>query len=144
VRAVNDLLDEYRRKGAKKHFDGVAPHPYAAKLKGVQQQVNEFRKAMKRGGDAGADLWVTEIGLGSARGGNPLNRGSKGQAKGLKQTFRYFTKRAGRLNVRAVTWFSWMDAQTRICAWCATSGLFTQQLVPKRSWDAFTRFTGGS
>jgi len=138
------LQSLYRRKGAKNHFDGVAPHPYGAKLKGVKQQVNNFRKAMKRGGDAGADLWVTEIGLGSARGGNPLNRGPKGQAKGLKQAFGYFTRSAGRLNVRAVTWFSWMDSPTRICAWCATSGLFTQQLAPKRSWDAFTRFTGGS
>jgi hypothetical protein len=138
------LKQLYRRKGAKNHFDGVAPHPYGAKLKAVQQQVNLFRTAMKRGGDRGADLWITELGWGSARGGNPLNRGPKGQAKNLKQAFGYFTRRAGRLNVRAVTWFSWMDSQSRICAWCAKSGLFTRQLAPKRSWDAFTRFTGGS
>jgi hypothetical protein len=134
----------YNRKGAKKHFDGVALHPYGAKLKAVQEQVGLFRKAMKRGRDGGADLWITELGWGSARGGNPLNRGPKGQATRLKQAFKYFTKRRGSLNVRTVIWFSWMDSLTKICAWCPKAGLFDTQFAPKRSWGAFTRFTGGS
>jgi polysaccharide biosynthesis protein PslG len=134
----------YARKGAKKHFDGVALHPYGAKLKAIEEQVNLFRKAMKRGRDGGADLWITELGWGSARGGNPLNRGPQGQATRLKQAFKYFTKRQNRLNVRAVVWFSWMDSAAKICAWCPKSGLFDQQLAPKRSWRAFIKFTGGS
>ncbi|MGH2986858.1 MAG: glycosyl hydrolase [Solirubrobacterales bacterium] len=138
------LQQLYKRKGAKKHFDGVAVHPYGAKLKAVQEQVELFRKAMKRGRDRGADLWITELGWGSARGGNPLNRGPKGQATRLKQAFKYFKKRRGKLNVRGVTWFSWMDSEAKICAWCPKSGLFTTQLAPKRSWRAFIKFTGGS
>jgi Glycosyl hydrolase catalytic core len=134
----------YRKKGAKRYFDGVAPHPYGAKLKKVQEQIDLVRETMKRGGDRGADLWITELGWGSARSGNPLNRGPKGQATNLQQAFKYFTKRRGRLNAQTVIWFSWMDSQTRICAWCPTSGLFTSQLTPKRSWQAFTKFTGGS
>jgi polysaccharide biosynthesis protein PslG len=138
------LAKLYKRKGAKKHFDGVALHPYGAKLKAVQEQVGLFRKAMKRGRDRGADLWITELGWGSARGGNPLNRGPRGQATRLKQAFKYFTKRRGKLNVRTVIWFSWMDSAARICAWCPKSGLFDQQFAPKRSWRGFVKFTGGS
>jgi polysaccharide biosynthesis protein PslG len=134
----------YDRKGAKKHFDGVALHPYGAKLKAAQEQVELFRKAMKRGRDGGADLWITELGWSSARGGNPLNRGPQGQAARLKQAFKYFKKRRGKLNVPTVVWFSWMDSPAKICAWCPESGLFDQQFAPKRSWRAFIKFTGGS
>ena len=37
-------------------------------------------------------MYVTEVGAGSASGGNPLNRGTKGQAKLLKQIYKYFLK----------------------------------------------------
>ena len=76
------LQSLYRRKGAKNHFDGVAPHPTGRKLKGVKQQVNEFRKAMKRGGDAGADLWVTEIGVGLGPRRQPAQSRAQGPGQG--------------------------------------------------------------
>jgi hypothetical protein len=89
-------------------------------------------------------MWITEIGWGSAKGGNPLNRGTQGQAQRLKQSFKYLQKKRNKLNLETVTWFSWMDSTTSICDWCAKSGLFKAGLVEKPAWRAFTKFTGGS
>jgi hypothetical protein len=131
----------YRRKGAKKDFDGVAAHPYGAKLNNLRQQVDGYRAEMKRARDGRASLWITEIGWGSAAGGNPLNVGKKGQAKRLQQTFRYFVRARNKLNLKLVAWFSWRDSATSICDWCASSGLYTKGLRPKPAWRAFTKLT---
>jgi hypothetical protein len=133
----------YRRHGVQRDFDGVAPHPYGARMKAIRQQVGRFREEMRRARDRGADLWVTEIGWGSAKGGHPLNRGRRGQAKRLTQAYRYFRAHRGPLNVKTVVWFSWLDSETSICDWCASSGLFARGLRPKPAWRAFTRLTGG-
>ena len=136
------LSDFYKLKGIEKKFDGVGIHPYGAKVKKVADQVDLFTKEMKR--DKKASLWVTEIGAGSAKGGNPLNRGKRGQAKVVKDSYKYFAKKRKKLNVETVVWFSFVDSPIEICEWCSTSGLFAEGLVEKPSWRAFTKFTGGS
>jgi polysaccharide biosynthesis protein PslG len=145
VIAGSDFLDRlYQVRGARKDFDGVAPHPYAGEVARVKRQTNATRKIMRRRGDAGADLWITELGWASSEGSNPLEKGLEGQAKRLKQAFQYYKRARNRLNVKAVTWFSWMDSASEICEWCASSGLFGQGLVEKPAWRAFVKFTGGS
>jgi polysaccharide biosynthesis protein PslG len=140
----------YRVKGSKTTFDGVAPHPYAAKFKGgnktVLRQLDLFRRAMRRGGDGNADLWITEIGWASEKGGNPLNRGPRGQANRLEQAFKYFVRKRRKLNIENVTWYSWRDnlaADIGLCAWCPQSGLLEEDYDGKPSLRAFERFTGG-
>ena len=110
----------------------------------MADQVELFRKEMKQADDAATSLWVTEIGWGSANGGNPLNRGLSGQAERLKQAFKYFSKNRNKLKLATVTWFSWMDSKTSICEWCSKSGLFKTGLKEKPAWRAFTKFSGGS
>jgi hypothetical protein len=138
------LEDFYKLKGVKKDFDAVAIHPYGASLGKVSGQVELFHDVMKQSRDPNAGLWVTEIGAGSANGGNPLNRGLQGQAKLLKTTFKYFEKKRNKFNIENVTWFSWVDSKESICDWCKTSGLFKTRLREKPAWRAFTKFTGGS
>lgn len=140
------LADLYDIKGAKKTFDGVAAHPYAAKMNKVTQQVELLRDAMKDGGDSGADLWITEIGWASDGPQNPLVRGEKGQAERVKEAYKFFSKKRGKWNVRAVVWYSWRDNPDSggLCIWCPGSGLVTKDLTPKPSLKAFTKFTGGS
>jgi polysaccharide biosynthesis protein PslG len=144
IKGSKYLRKLYKVKGAKKNFDGVAPHPYGARVKKVSQQIDLIRKELRKGGDPKAELWVTELGWSSEKGGNPLNRGPKGQATRLKQAFKYFKKNRRKLHVETVNWFSWMDSPTSICKWCADSGLFKAGLVEKPAWRAFTKFTGGS
>jgi len=144
VTAWNYLAKLYKRKGVKKDFDGVAPHPYGQRLKKVQLQIDRTRATMKQAGDAGTGLWITEIGWGSQKGGNPLNRGRKGQAQSLKEAYKYFQKQRRKLKVKTVAWFTWTDSPNPICEWCPTAGLFDSALQPKPSWRALTKFTGGS
>jgi hypothetical protein len=134
----------YKVKGVKKNFDAVAPHPYGAKIGKVSSQIDLYRKVMKGAHDKRASMYVTEVGAGSAKGGTSLNRGKKGQAKLLKQIYKYFLKRRNKLNVEAVDWFSWMDSQTSICSWCSSSGLLTTSGAAKPSYKKFTQLTGGS
>ncbi|MQA76175.1 MAG: hypothetical protein GEU88_17885 [Solirubrobacterales bacterium] len=144
VKGSKYLKKLYRVKGAKKSFDGVAPHPYGAKVSTVVDQIELFRAVMKKAKDKRTDLWITELGWGSAKGGNPLNRGTKGQAKRLKGAFKYFKKHRRKLRIENVDWFTWSDSENRICAWCSTAGLFEAGLAPKPAWRAFTKFTHGS
>lgn len=137
------LRDLYRIKGIEKHFDGVAVHPYGAKVSAVIDQVEGFRDESLRAGDRNASLWVTETGWSSASGGNRLNVGSQGQASRLTDAFDYFLANRGRLNLESVDWFSWMDSTTSICQWCAKSGLMKTGRRAKPAWRAFTDLTGG-
>lgn len=144
IPASKYLAQLYRIKGVKSDFDGISIHPYGASLGKVAGQVDLFRDVLKRGHDSKTELWVTEVGAGSANGGNPLNRGLQGQASLLKQIFKYFEKNRRKFNVENVTWYSWMDSKVSFCDWCKTSGLFKTGLKPKPAWRAFTKFTGGS
>jgi polysaccharide biosynthesis protein PslG len=152
--AAWDYLEKlYKVKGAKKSFDGVAPHPYAAKFskpgsqRSVLGQVELFRDEIKDARDRSASLWFTELGWASGGPPNPLNRGEAGQAKRLKEAFKFLKRKRGPWNIETVDWYSWRDnsaAGKALCEWCPKSGLFSESLEPKPSWDAFTRFTGGS
>ncbi len=99
----------YDVKGAKKHFDGVAPHPYAAKLDKVLVQIDLLRDEMIAAGDRRTDLWITEIGWASGGAPNPLNRGLQGQADRLREMFSYFKRKRNKLGIRNVDWYSWRD-----------------------------------
>ena len=138
------LADFYKVKGVKSDFDGVAPHPYGASIGKVTDQVKTYRKVVKRAGDGNAAMYVTEIGAGSANGGSSLNRGKKGQAKLLKQIYKFFIKKRNSFNVEQVDWFSWQDSTVSICDWCKSSGLLTTGDVAKPSYKAFTKLTGGT
>ena len=133
----------YKVGGIKKQFDGVAVHPYGKQVKAVTDQVEAFRKESVKAKDKPATLWVTETGWSSKKGGHPLNVGSKGQSKRLKESFTFFKKNRKKLKIQQVDWYSYKDAPS-VCAWCADSGLFTTAGSPKPSWTAFTKFTGGS
>ena len=138
----------YRTPGTATNFDGVAAHPYAATIQGVEQQIDHLRTEMRRAKDRRTEMWVTEIGWASSGEPHPLNRGPKGQARRLRQAFELLRRRRDELNLQLITWYSWRDDTTTgagICGWCPYSGLFAENGADaKPAWHAFTRFTGGS
>jgi hypothetical protein len=138
------LADFYDIKGISKSFDGVAIHPYGSTIKKVQSSTELFADVIKQARDKKVGLWVTEIGAGSKNGGNALNKGKKGQATLLTDSYKYFEKARKKYNIQAVDWFSWQDQQTAICSWCASSGLLTTTGGTKPSLKAFVKLTGGS
>ena len=147
IAAWDFLRRLYRIKGAKKDFEGVAAHPYAARLKKVKQQMELFRDEIKRAADRKVGLWITELGWASDGPKNPLNRGWAGQALRLKQVFRFFVKRRRKWKIKNVDWYSWRDNRSfaeALCVWCPFTGLVTDGLGAKPSLEAFVGFTGGS
>ncbi len=77
-----DFLDTlYDVPGIKSEFDVAALHPYSSSVDGLRQQLQLFRAVMRKHGDGGTPLWITELGWGSAppdRFG--INQGLMGQA----------------------------------------------------------------
>jgi Glycosyl hydrolase catalytic core len=144
VDGVDYLSDLYDVKGITKYFDGVAIHPYGATIKKIEAQAKLFTDVIKKAHDKKVGVWVTEIGAGSDTGGSSLNKGEKGQAKLLTDTYKYFMKVRNKLNIQAVDWFSWQDSQTSICVWCPSSGLVTTTGDAKASLKAFVKLSGGS
>ena len=145
VFAWNYLRRLYRVPGIAAQFDGVAVHPYAARLTKVIQQVKLMRREIVRAHDT-AEMWITEIGWSSGKGDNPLERGKRGQASRLRESMRYLIGHKDSFNIRNVTWFAWRDLGGRpVCEWCGKAGLFNAgSLTPKPAWRTLMTFTGGS
>jgi hypothetical protein len=138
------LADLYDVKGASKTFDAIAPHPYGGTVSKVSSQIDLFEDVVKKAHDKKVGMYVTEIGAGSDTGGSSLNKGKKGQATLLTDTYKYFLKQRKKLNIEAVDWFSWQDSKASICAWCSSSGLIDTGSKTKPSYKAFVKLTGGS
>jgi polysaccharide biosynthesis protein PslG len=140
------FLAKLYKRGAKPFFDAAASHPYSPNLSGIRFQIKKFRKVMKRNHDKGADVWVTEMGWGSKKHvGSPLGKGTKGQARLLKKSFRLLKHKRGKWNIHGIGWFTFKDHQSpTFCPWCGAAGLFTQALEPKPAWKRYVKFTGGT
>ncbi|HEX8690408.1 MAG TPA: hypothetical protein VF729_09230 [Solirubrobacterales bacterium] len=132
-----------RTPGVKAKFDGIALHPYTTAFQNVAPQIEEVRSVMKAHGDAATGLWITELTWSSGPPDNGFAKGPRGQVKQLKGAFSALTRNAVRWRLKRVYWFSLEDAKGA-CNFCDGSGLFTEALVPKPSWRAFVRFTGGA
>jgi hypothetical protein len=130
----------YRVNGVKGAFDTLAAHPYSASLRGIKYQLRKLRDAAHDNRDRGVKLRITEFGWGSAKRGN-LNKGRRGQARMLTQTFRLFERERRSWNIKGANWFAWQDNPQGACSFCPTAGLFTAGGDAKPSWRAFQRIS---
>jgi polysaccharide biosynthesis protein PslG len=131
----------YRAKG-KKYFDAVAMHPYSTTPGDALRAVRDTRKIMARFKDKKAKLWVTEVGWATGGVATALTVSPQRQASYLRKTFGVLAKNRKRMKIAGVVWYSWRDLPGGV--WFNHTGLFTQALDPKPSWNAFVGLTGGS
>jgi Glycosyl hydrolase catalytic core len=127
----------YRKRGVKPNFDSIALHPYAARLKGMVEQIDAARAAVKRARDRKVGMWVTELGWASSGPKDEnLVYGLKGQAKQLRKAFKILRRNRGPWRVRGIYWYAWRDTppDAGICDWCPGAGLFAQDGTPKPAW----------
>ena len=141
VRLDRYLPGIYRAKG-KKFFDAVAVHPYATTPQDALRAVQDTRKIMAQYKDKKAKLWITEVGWATGGVATPLTVSPQRQAAYLRKTFNMLAKNRGRMRIAGVIWYSWRDLPGGV--WFNHTGLFTQTLDPKPSWNAFVSLTGGS
>jgi hypothetical protein len=143
-RFLNQL---YRVPGIKRDFDAAALHPYARSITQLRIELQRIRAVMTRNGDARTPLWITELGWGSGdRSASKLNKGMNGQKRLLSQAFELILDHRRTWNIGRLFWFSWRDGgpefDTGNCNFCHTSGLLTQEGVPKPAWDAYRQYAG--
>lgn len=146
IPAATFLEQLYLVPGLKKYFDGVSLHPYAVDSETLEEIVEEFHQVSVKFHDR-PGLYITEIGWGSQNNfkHDAFEQGSKGQVRQLRLSYEYLLANQRRLNLKAVYWFSWKDAQG-LCDFCDSVGLFHEgkEFNPKPAWSAFVRLTGGS
>jgi hypothetical protein len=131
----------YRAKG-KKFFDAVAMHPYSTTPKDALRAVRDTRRIMARYKDKKAKLWITEVGWATGGVATPLTVSPQRQASYLRKTFTLLAKKRKGMKIAGVVWYSWRDLPGGV--WFNHTGLFTETLDPKPSWNAFVGLTGGT
>jgi hypothetical protein len=138
----------YRVHGVKNSFDALGIHPYSTTPKGVVHWVRVARRIMRRHGDGGTPIWVSEFGWvtgGRKIRNSPVRASFAGQASKLTTTYGLFQRRAGSLGIARALWFSYTDhATTAPAFWTDRAGLFTLDGKPKPSWYAFAQAAGGT
>ena len=125
---ATDFLDRlYRVKGVKAALDGIALHPYVPDVDGLRREVEDLRRVAVRNGDRRAGLYLTEMGWGSAAPNRQASFevGLRGQARELRDAYRYLIPNRHRLNLKQVYWFSWKDLRGD-CNFCDSAGLFRE------------------
>ncbi|MBS1676084.1 MAG: hypothetical protein JST08_01745 [Actinobacteria bacterium] len=125
-------------------FMAVALHPYSKYYGRLSGEIEEVRAALKKSGDPGRALWVTELGWSSghpsaANGHNQFEKGVQGQVRELNGAFNLLRAKAAAWRIKRVYWFSLTD-EPGSCNFCDGSGLFNEGFAPKPSWSAYKRF----
>jgi hypothetical protein len=135
----------YRVKQIKRHFDAAALHPYAATIGQFKTELAKIRKVMRKRGDRGTGLWLSEVGWGSERQTRnwPLNKGLQGQKQMLKKSFRFVLKKRRAYRLERLFWFNWRDPRrgARVgCSFCDSAGLLRHNQRSKPAYSAFRSF----
>lgn len=138
----------YRVPGIKRYFDGVALHPYAFHVDDLEALTEEVREVVVDNHDRGAGLYITEMGWGSQNDPQVVafEQGIAGQARELREAYRFLIANRARLNLEAAYWYSWKDEPAyTACSFCDSVGLFRAGtgFRPKPAWRAFVALTGG-
>jgi len=138
----------YRSPGIKSRFDAAALHPYAFHVEDLEALTAETRAAMLEHHDAGAGLYITEMGWGSQDDPNVVafEQGIRGQARELRGAYDYLIRNRRRLNLEGVYWYSWKDSPGyTACHFCDSVGLFRagRKFRPKPAWHTLVGLTGG-
>lgn len=131
--------------GVKTKFNGVALHPYTIFARELPEVTEEFRKVLTANKDGAKALWITELGWssGKASSGNKFAKGAAGQARELKTALTLLRNKQLAWKLKSVFWFS-VDDAPGACNFCDGSGLFAKGFIPKQSWFAYVKLTGGT
>ena len=144
--AADFLSALYQVPGIKHYFDAVALHPYAFHVEDLEAMVEDMRTVVLENHDAGAGLYITEMGWGSQDDPNVVafEQGIAGQARELRGAYRYLLNNRSRLNLKGVYWFTWKDSRY-YCNFCDSVGFFreSKRFQAKPAWHAFVHITGG-
>jgi polysaccharide biosynthesis protein PslG len=129
----------YRIHGARRVFDAVSIHPFAARPKGVLAACRQLRQIMNGHRDRKTPMWITEVGWSTGGAGwasSPYRASEPAQARFLRRTYRKLIALRSRLHLQRVVWHTWQDAQPGT-PWTLNMGLIHFDESPKPSLAAY-------
>jgi hypothetical protein len=131
--------------GIKSRFSAVALHPYTETWRYLTPEIEEVREVLTASHDPAKALWITELGWSSGpkRSNDAFAKGPSGQVAELRGAFKLLTANAVKWRIKRLYWFSVEDAKES-CNFCDGTGLFTEAFTPKRSWNEYAKFAGGT
>jgi hypothetical protein len=108
--------------------------------------VEDMRAVVLENHDAGAGLYITEMGWGSQNDPNVVafEQGIAGQARELRAAYRFLLNNRHRFNLKAAYWFTWKDSRY-YCNFCDSVGFFreSKRFHAKPAWHTFVQISGG-
>jgi hypothetical protein len=109
-----DLGDLYRA-GGRRLFDAAAIHPFSRRPSNVVKIVRLARATMKREGDGGKPLILSEVSWSSGKGRSTYNYGwettERGQAQRIRQILPLLARERVRQRIQAFYWYTWLSPE---------------------------------
>jgi hypothetical protein len=108
-----DDLGRIYSAGGRAFFDVAAIHPFSRRVSNVVKIVRLARGTMRRRGDAGKPLMLSEISWSSGRGHSRFNYGwettEKGQAQRVRDVLGALSSRRVAYRLAGVFWYTWLS-----------------------------------
>jgi GH35 family endo-1,4-beta-xylanase len=139
---VFKYIQQMYSAGAKGTFDTLGVNPYAPTAKSLISKLKKIRGIMAKNGDAGAKLWVTELGWSDVGPKAAFRAGKKGQAKRITQAVAALKKNTTALNLRGFFYFAWKDGAVYKGGkdfWGLHTGLLNKKGKAKPAYAAFKK-----
>ena len=139
---VFTFIKQMYRAGAKGTFDTIGINPYAPTAGGLIKKLKKVRSIMASFGDAGASMWVTELGWSDIGPGSPFRAGKVGQGKRITQAIAALKRSAASLRLKGFFYFAWRDGAVYKGGhdfWGLHTGLLRKNGSRKPAYAAFKK-----
>jgi hypothetical protein len=100
------LAGLYRQPGFARDFDVMAPEGYAPRPRDVGRIMRTTRRIMRRFGDLGKPVWITEMSWATGGGRHAFITTRRGQARNLRRSYDLLLACRARWNLERVYWFA--------------------------------------
>jgi hypothetical protein len=134
----------YSVPGFAQDFDVMAPEGYAVRPKHIAGILRTTRRIMRRFGDRGKPLWITEMSWSTGGPRFPFTTTKRGQARNLRLSYDLLMACRRRWNLQRVYWFGLRDERPHGADyWGYHNGLMTRAGRWKPAMRTFVRYLRG-
>jgi hypothetical protein len=103
-------IRQVHRAGGKRYFDTLAVNSYARNARELGKLLTGVRRAMNRGRDRRARIWITELGWCDSGPRHRFCVGSARQARLTRTSIALIRRGRKRLRLRGFVYYTWRDA----------------------------------
>jgi len=120
-------LGNLYREGARGSFDIAAAHIYTRKPGNLTKVLDRFRRVMRRNGDRRKEVWLTEFGWASRRGGSGgqvvWEVPDRTAAKYTSEAYSRLSRARRKFRLGRTYWYTWLTQDSGRNMWEKRTGL---------------------